>query len=387
MLPFLAPLLLKAWGPFRLFSSYLVLIGLGTLAAAGLTWWLLPKTFKRLPRDQGKPFVKEGEEAKGKPTGAGVVFTTLFLAVLAFVLPPSAQMWELAICLFLAMLSGFGDDCSEPHWGEARKGTLDLLVALLASLALCQCRDVTMWWPLFKGGAPDGSFVIPVWVYVPMATIILWWTINATNCSDGVDGLAGSLTLLSLFFLGGFLYGIIGHTEVSRYLLLPHRADGARWGILVFVAAGGLAGYVWHNAKPSAVLMGDAGSRFLGLLVGMAVLASGNPFMVLVVSPVVLLNGGTGLVKLLLLRGFGRLGFDVRPPARNLVNAAHHNAASEEEEARQAFFVRFLHRYRFPLHDHCRKKLQWSDPQVLVRFMLLQALLTPILFGLLVKLR
>lgn len=387
MLPFFAPLLTQVWGPFRLFGSYLVLIGLGALVAAWLTWWLLPKAFGRLPRDQGKPFVKEGEEAKGKPTGAGVVFTTIFLAVLALVLPPSAQMWELAACLFLAMLTGFGDDCSQTHWGELLKGTLDLVVAILASLALCQGQDVTVWWPLFKGGAADGSFVVPVWVYVPLATVILWWTINATNCTDGVDGLAGSLTLLSLFFLGGFLYGIIGHTEVARYLLLPHRPEAARWGILILVAAGGLGGYVWHNAKPSAVLMGDAGSRFLGLLVGMAVLASGNPFMVLVVSPVVLLNGGTGLVKLLLLRFFGRLGFDVRPPARNIVNAARHNAATEEEEAQQAFFVRFLHRYRFPLHDHCRKTLNWSDPQVLVRFVLLQALLTPLLMGLLVKLR
>lgn len=387
MLPYVAPLLTAWWGPFRLFESYLVLIGLGTLLAALLSWWLLPVFFRRLPRDQGKPFVKEGEEAKGKPTGAGVVFTAVFLVVLALVLPSSLQLWELAACLFLVMLAGLGDDCSTRHWGEVLKGSLDLVVAFLASLALCQGEAVTLWWPVVKGAAADGSFVMPVWAYVPMATVLLWWTINATNCSDGVDGLAGSLTLLSLFFLGAFLYGIIGHVEVARYLLLPHRADGARWGIMIFTAAGGLAGYVWHNAKPSAVLMGDAGSRFLGLLVGMAVLASGNPFMVLVVSPVVLLNGGTGLVKLMLLRGFGKLGFDVRPPARHIVNASTQHTASEAEEARQAMVVRFLHRYRFPLHDHCRKRLNWSDPQVLVRFMLIQALLTPVLMGLLVKLR
>jgi phospho-N-acetylmuramoyl-pentapeptide-transferase len=387
MLPYLASYLTKTWGPFRLFESYLVLMGLGMLAAAVVTWWLLPRLFRRLPRDQGRPFVEAGQEAKGKPTGAGVVFAVVSLGVLVFVLPPSLQMWELATCLFLCMLTGFGDDCAYPHWSELRKGTLDLGVAFMASLALCQCQGVTLWWPLFKGAASDGSFLIPVWVYVPMATVILWWSINATNCTDGVDGLAGSLTLLSLFYLGGFLYGIVGHVEVSHYLLLPHRPDGARWGILVLVAAGGLAGYVWHNAKPSAVLMGDAGSRFLGLLVGMAVLAAGNPFLILVVAPVVLVNGGTGLVKLLLLRFFGKLGVDVRPPARNIVNAAAHNAATEAEEARQSRFVRFLHRYRFPLHDHCRKRLDWSDPQVLVRFVLLQALLTPILFGLLVKLR
>jgi phospho-N-acetylmuramoyl-pentapeptide-transferase len=387
MLPFLAPSLTAFWGPFRLLGSNLVLIGLGTLAAAALTWWLLPRCLGRLPRDQGKPFVKEGEEARGKPTGAGVVICALFVAVLALVQPPSLQMWELTVCLVLCMLTGYGDDCAYPHWSEMRKGTLDLAVAFLASLVLCQGEGVALWWPLVKGSAPDGSFVLPVWLYVPLATVLLWWSINATNCSDGVDGLAGSLTLLSLFYLGGFLYGIVGHVEVARYLLLPHRPAGAQWAIMIFTAAGGLAGYVWHNAKPSAVLMGDAGSRFLGLLVGMAVLAAGNPFLVLVVAPVVLVNGGTGLLKLLLLRLFGRLGFDVRPPAGSIVNAAQRNVATAEEAARQPFFVRLLHRYRFPLHDHCRKRLEWSDPQVLVRFMLLQAVLTPVLFGLLVKLR
>ncbi len=387
MLPFLAPYLTVWWGPFRLLGSNLVLIGTGTLAAAFLTWRLLPRFFGQLPRDQGRPFVREGEEAKGKPTGAGVLFGTFSILVLILVEPPSTPMAELAGCLLLCMLTGYGDDCAYPHWGELRKGLLDLGVALLTSLALCQGRDVPLWWPVIKGSAPDGSFMVPAWVYVPLATAVLWWTINATNCTDGVDGLAGSLTLLSLTYLGGFLYGIVGHVEVARYLLLPHRPDGAQWAILIFTVAGGLAGYLWHNAKPSAVLMGDAGSRFLGLLLGMAVLAAGNPFLVLVVAPVVLINGGTGLVKLTLLRLFGRLGFDVRPPAGHIVNAPERNLATPEEAARQPFFVRILHRYRFPLHDHCRKRLLWSDTQVLVRFMLLQGLLTPILFGLLVKVR
>ncbi|MBN2450845.1 MAG: phospho-N-acetylmuramoyl-pentapeptide-transferase [Lentisphaeria bacterium] len=387
MLPFLAPLLEGFWGPFRLFGSHLVLIGLGVTVSSLAVWWVLPRVWMRLPRDQGKPFVKEGEEAKGKPTGAGIVLIAVLTPVLALVLPPSPQFWELTGCLILAMLTGYLDDCREKPWGPALKGTLDLGVALLASWALCQGKDMTVWWPLFKGARADGSFVLPVALYLPMATVVLWWTINATNCTDGVDGLAGSLTLLSLFYLGGFLYGIVGHVTVAKYMILPHNPEGARWAVLILTAAGALAGYLWHNAKPSAVLMGDAGSRFLGLLLGIAVLAVGNPAAVLVVAPVVLVNGGSGLVKILLLKGFGRLGFDVRPPARNLLNAHPSRAASEEEEARQHAFIRLLHRYRFPLHDHCRKNLGWSDPQVLVRFVLLQALLIPLLLGLLVKVR
>ena len=117
---------------------------------------------------------------------------------------------------------------------------------------------------------------------------------------------------------------------------------------------GCLASYLWYNCNPSVVLMGDAGSRPIGLLLGVLVLASGNPFLVLIVAAVVLVNGGTGLLKVALLRFF-RI-----PIFRNV---------------------------RYPLHDHVRKNLGWSNTQVLVRFMLLQAVGTPLLLILLLKLR
>ncbi|MCL1888776.1 MAG: phospho-N-acetylmuramoyl-pentapeptide-transferase, partial [Kiritimatiellaeota bacterium] len=205
-------------------------------------------------------------------------------------------------------------------------------------------------------------------------TALLWFTVNATNCSDGVDGLAGSLTLIALGSLAALLYGVVGYKPVAEYLLIPHSPDGARWAILLFTAAGGLAAYLWYNAEPSTMLMGDAGSRMLGLLVGIGVLASGNPLLVFVVSPVILANGGAGLFKLVLLRALKRLGLDTTPPDKG---------RAEDQHA----LVRALHSVRFPLHDHCRRNLGWSNAQVLMRFMLIQAFLTPILFILFVKIR
>jgi phospho-N-acetylmuramoyl-pentapeptide-transferase len=298
------------------------------------------------------------------------------------------------------MVTGYLDDRASRPWSDYFKGVLDLGVTLLASIFFCLdsarvaelaarpwaevpqaflAGQVMLWLPLVKG-----DFAMPVWGFLPLATVILWWTINATNCTDGVDGLAGSLTLLSLFFLALFLSVVVGHVEAARYLLVRHAADGPAWAILLTTAAGGLAGYLWHNAEPSRVLMGDAGSRFLGLLVGLAVLAAGNPFLVLVVSPVVLLNGGTGILKVALLRGFRRLGFDVRTPQQRQKAVAEQPGLALPE---QHPLVSALHRVRFPLHDHCRKNLNWSNAQVLLRFLIIQAFLTPVLFGLLVKIR
>jgi phospho-N-acetylmuramoyl-pentapeptide-transferase len=388
MLPYLSSYLLELWGPFRLFASYLVLLSLGAFVGALATWYLLPRYWRFLPRDQGKPFVKDSEEAKGKPTGAGVILATICLLLWILLMPGNWRLWGMGGCLYLIMLAGFGDDCSEQPWSEMKKGLLDLLVCLLAALIYCRGEGMVIWLPLIKGSAAGGGFLLPPWLYVPGAAFLLLLSINAVNCSDGVDGLAGSLAMLALFVMGAFLYAVTGHVDIAKYLLLPHYADGARWAILIACVAGCLGGYLWHNAKPSVVLMGDAGSRFLGLLLGMTALASGNPVLILVAAPILLVNGGTGLVKLLLLRMLKRMGFDVRQPLRNVVNPQKpENFASDEEVKQQLGLVRLAHRVRFPLHDHCRKNRRWSDEQVLLRFMLMQGFLTPLLILLIVKLR
>jgi phospho-N-acetylmuramoyl-pentapeptide-transferase len=100
--------------------------------------------------------------------------------------------------------------------------------------------------------------------------------------------------------------------------------------------------------------MGDAGSRPIGLMIGMLVVATGNPFFLLLVGSIILLNGATGLVKVALLRFLG---------------------------------VKDLAQIRFPLHDHCRKELGWSNTQVLVRFMLLHLGISALLVILVLKVR
>jgi phospho-N-acetylmuramoyl-pentapeptide-transferase len=355
------------WGPLRLLGSHLFLIALGALAACGLVLFLLPRLWHWLPQDRGRSHTPSPERARGKPTGAGVLLFGLTLPAMLLTVPGGWPQYGIMICMGCSMLLGFLDDGSRIPWGRFVKGITDLLIALAAAYMVSGGRDVTIWLPLWSG-----SLTLPLWLYVPCGAGLLWLTMNATNCSDGVDGLAGTLTLLSLGFLGLLLYAVIGHREIADYLLLPHHPAAASWSIMIFCVTGGLAGYLWHNAEPSRILMGDAGSRFLGLLVGVAVLLTGNPFMVAVVAPVVLLNGGTGLLKILLLRGLSRLGLDISP-------------ATDDTE--RHVLVRALHSIRFPLHDHCRSRLGWSNAQVLMRFALIQVFLTPLLFVLLLKVR
>jgi len=350
MLFWLGTVLENVWGPFRLLASHFFLGGLGFVACGLLTWRLLPTLASRYcPRDRGRAHAVEAAMSQGKPTGAGIVFIPLFLAVQLFVLPLSPEILGVLALTLIASIFGFLDDKASAAWGEYLKGAIDLFIGIGAALLIGGLDPVEVWLPFTKV-----KLALSPALAIPMAVVWIWVAINATNCSDGVDGLSGTLSGIAFLSLGGLLYFVLGHVEMSSYLLVPHYQDGATYGILALSIAGALGGYLWHNAHPSSLLMGDAGSRAIGFLLGVLVLKCGNPFLALIVAGVLLVNGGTGLVKVALLRFFK---------------------------------ISIFKNIRFPLHDHVRKNMNWSTPQVLVRFSLIQMALTLTLMVLLLKLR
>jgi phospho-N-acetylmuramoyl-pentapeptide-transferase len=349
MLYWLGSQLADSFGPLRLLTSYLFLAGLGTAVAALSVLLLLPRLWHLLPRDRGRAHAVGAEQSIGKPISAGIVFVPIFMVSALLFVPLALPLIEAIALLGVAMAVGFLDDRTLGGWSEYKLGAMDMILSLLGAMAVCQLDTFQLWLPFLKT-----PIQMSPWLFIPGGAALIWLSINATNCTDGVDGLSGSLLGLGLGFLGGVLYGTVGHQEISRYLLLPHYPEAATWSMLAFLMVGCIAGYLWHNAYPSAVLMGDAGSRPLGLLLGLLVLASGNPFLILVVGGVVLANGATGLLKLALLRF-------LRIPIFRTV--------------------------RYPLHDHVRQKYGWSNTQVVIRFVLLQAVSMPILLVLLLKVR
>ncbi|MBX3018427.1 MAG: hypothetical protein KF767_11085 [Bdellovibrionaceae bacterium] len=349
MVYWLGEFLSQYYGPFRLLTSHLFLSGLSVFFCFLLSFYLLPRLMNKLPRDRGRSHAVQGAVAAGKPTGAGVIFVSLFILIEILFLPWSIEVLGVLALTFGAMLSGWLDDKSVTSWGEYKKGLIDLLLAVAAALVLSGFQDVPIWLPF-----TSGLFLVPLWLFIPLATVLLWATINSTNCSDGVDGLSGTLTAFAFTSLGSLLYFIIGHREIAQYLLIPHDADGATFGMMAFSMVGCILGYLWYNANPSILLMGDAGSRALGFLLGVFVIKSGNPFCILIVSAVLMVNGGTGLVKVAIMRFFK---------------------------------VAFLKNVRFPLHDHVRHNKGWSNTQVLVRFALIQVMITMTLLIFLIKIR
>ena len=376
----LAEWLRSVWGPFRLLQSHVVMMGGGALAAALVIWWWLPTLAKRCPLDRGKVVttvdgkqvaISGGTDAKAKPTGTGKAMAILLLPVILCFFPIYAleSFWDLGViaCIYMCMISGYLDDCADIPWGGLKKGLFDIAVSMLAAFCLCHGEAVSVWWPFTRM-----ETLMPVWLYIPIAGALLFGAINTTNCSDGIDGLAGLLTLLSLVALTVLLYVVIGHSVVADYLLIPHSNSAAKWAVLVSIFAGSMGAYLWYNCNPSSLLMGDAGSRMFGMVIGLAALATGNLCVLFVVAPMLLINGGLGLVKLACLRLLRMAGRPVTRP---------------EPGVPPTLLQRIFFTFTFPLHDHCRKQLKWSGQQVVIRFLLLQALLLPILFLIFIKVR
>jgi phospho-N-acetylmuramoyl-pentapeptide-transferase len=358
MLYHLSTFLQQFWGPFRLLSSHSLLLVGGAVFSAIMIAAFLPKLWNRLPRDRGKAICgSDGMKSAGKPTGAGLYVTVLTLPAMVLFAPLGIWDYLALAAAFAAMVFGYLDDKALVPWGELKKGLLDAVVSLAIAYFIAVGHGTTVWLPFVKG-----VWTVPFWIYVPAAAFLVWFTMNATNCSDGVDGLAGTLTEIALVMLAVMLYVVIGYKPVASYFLIPCNPEAAKWAILVMTVAGGFGGYLWFNAEPSKILMGDAGSRFLGVLVAAAVLVTGNPLLILALSPIVLINGGGGLAKLVMLRLAKKVGFDIGEDAT-------------------------IGKIRFPLHVHCKKNLGWSNAQVLMRFTLLQLVAMPILLIVLVKIR
>lgn len=340
------------YGPLRLFQSYSVLIALGIFSGFFITLFFLPKFYFLLPKDRGRSFAINAEDAVGKPTSSGLIFVSFFCILFFVLVYPSITQTLIIILTWLVMLTGYLDDKAKTPWNEYLKGSLDLILSV--------CTTCVLFFVYFKGNTtywlPITNKVLTIHpiIFFVVSILILWISINTTNCTDGIDGLSSTLILIALFSLGGIFYFILGNVKVATYLIVPYLSDGASWAVLIFLLSGCLMGYLWHNAYPSKALMGDAGSRALGFIVGVLVVVSGNPFLLLMTSGMILINGGTGIVKVALLRFFHIITF------KNV---------------------------RFPLHDHMRKALKWSPTQVLLRFIILQIIITTILFAIIFKIR
>jgi len=136
----------------------------------------------------------------------------------------------------------------------------------------------TFYIPMYKFPLYDMHFFAVVfWVFVFVATS------NAVNLTDGLDGLATVPSIFSIMTLGVFAYAI-GNAVFSKYLLLPNIQGVGEVVIVAAALLGSLVGFLWHNAHPAEVFMGDSGSLALGGFIAYMAIVTKNEILLILVG-------------------------------------------------------------------------------------------------------
>ena len=292
------------------------LLAIYAIVAFLLTAIALRIDFRFLPKDQGRKNAVNGELSKGKTRGVGFVMMVVFVLCITLFLPFRLESMLYVLVLIAEMLAGFLDDASKIPWSDYKKGLIDFVLSAGVGVIFVLTNSTE----IFFG--THGVTLHPI-LYGVLATVLVWMSINAVNCTDGVDSLSSSVGIVSI-----------------ASMLLIYRAafevEYMGFGVL-FIAV--LAAYLLFNAGPSSRLMGDAGSRPLGVLLAILAMKTRHPLCYLLLCVVFLFDGIAGLIKIFLKRFFK---------------------------------IDFLKNIRTPLHDEVRKNRGWSDTQVVIRFAIVQ---------------
>ena len=197
------------------------------------------------------------------------------------------------------------------------------------------------------------DWVLNFWApaYVVFVALMVAGFSNAVNLSDGLDGLAAGLTAIAAATFGIFAY-LIGRVDTSNYLDLFYLPGSGELAIFAVALAGGALGFLWFNAHPAQVFMGDTGSLALGGAIGVISILLKAEFLLVIVGGVFVLEAASVVIQTTYFKysraryGEGRRVFGMTP-------IHHHFERGRSSEI--PALVRF-------------EKGKWDETQVVIRF-------------------
>ncbi len=263
-----------------------------------------------------------------------------------------ANPYTLAALIVMTWMGGLGflDDYLKVVRGTPRGlverykwiGSVVLCLGLGLFLVLCPLA------PVGTAGATatnlpfvdDHHLVFAVWAYLAWVVVVLTGATHSVNLTDGIDGLAPGLVAIATITFGVFAY-LIGRVDTSAYLGLIYLPGAGELAVFAAAVTGTVLGFLWFNAKPAQVIMGDTGSLALGGCLGaMAVLLKAELLLALV-GGVFVMEAGSSLLQ----RQYYRYTRRRYGTPRRVFKCA-------------------------PVHHHFQM-LGWKDEQVVVRFWIL----------------
>ena len=227
------------------------------------------------------------------PTMGGVVFilTTVVVSLLTIKITNHYAIGGV-LTLMLFMAIGIKDDydkitndSNQAGLTSRNKMLLQIIASFMISIFLYFSQFPTNFYiPFYKFPLYDMHFFAVIfWVFVFVATS------NAVNLTDGLDGLATVPSIFSIATLGAFAY-LIGHAILSKYLLLPNIVGVGEVVIVSASLIGALIAFLWFNAHPAEIFMGDSGSLALGGFIAYLAILTKNEVLLILVGFVFVLE-------------------------------------------------------------------------------------------------
>src|SRR5919106_44363 len=291
----------------------------------------------------------QGHQVKrGTPTMGGVlIVASVLISTLLWAKLSSVYVWTAMVATLLFAAIGFVDDYSKMAKQRSLgiTGRQKLLAQALVAVGVWAVLYVTTKYswnvsiPFFKVTSdPTGRSFIGPYLYLILIAVVLLGSSNAVNLTDGLDGLAISVTFIAMSALTGFTY-LSSDRRWAEYLELTHRPEAAELTVFCGAMAGASLGFLWYNAPPAQVFMGDVGSLAIGGAMGTVAVLTKQEFMLLMVGGVFVIEAASVMLQVSVFKmtkrttGTGRRLFRMTP-------LHHHFEMQDWKESKIVF--RFL---------------------------------------------
>jgi len=308
---------------FRVFEQVTFRTAWAAITALAISLFFGKKTIELLKRFQiGQQIREEGprshESKRGTPTMGGIlIVSSIVISTLLWSDLSVAYVW-IAVGTVLAYGAiGFADDYLKVKRRHnlgltgRQKLVLQFVAAFAfgASLKLFTTYTTKLSVPFFKAFEPEVWW--PVYLLVFSALVVVGFS-NAVNLTDGLDGLAISITMVTGAALTGFTY-VSGHARFAEYLGLAHNPGISELTIFCAAMTGASLGFLWFNAPPAEVFMGDVGALAIGGAIGAIAVMIKQEFLLTMIGGVFVIEAVSVILQVSSFKLFHRRIFKMTP--------------------------------------------------------------------------
>ncbi|MBX3553568.1 MAG: phospho-N-acetylmuramoyl-pentapeptide-transferase [Pseudolabrys sp.] len=303
----------------------------------------------RIKQGKGQPIREDGPQShlvtkKGTPTMGGLmILMGLVVSTLLWANPHNPYVWiVLGVTLSYGMI-GFYDDylkvTKQTHAGFSGRTRLaiEIAIAVIACIALANLGRppiaTSLVFPFFK------ELVFNLgWVFVVFGAFVIAGAGNSVNLTDGLDGLAIVPVMIASASFGMVAY-LAGNAVFADYLQIHYVAGTGELAVLCGAVIGAGLGFLWFNAPPASIFMGDTGSLALGGMLGTIAVATKHEIVLAVIGGLFVLEAVSVIVQVLSFKLTGKRVFKMAP-----------------------------------IHHHF-EQLGWTEPQIVIRFWIISVIL------------